>query len=195
MKKVEISIRKMRVSDYEVMAQWLSTKEVLEFYGDVNSPFSVERVRRKYGPRINGDVPIHPYIVEMDKIPIGYIQQYYLTAEQKEEYGYPSNLKIYGIDQFIGVPELFNQGIGTVMIKKFVDFLYETTDVQKLVLDPNLSNKRAIRCYEKCGFHKAIVINKGRNWLMEINKRDRWQVQLESEHVKLDFKNESPHPF
>lgn len=176
MKTDEISIREMRVSDYEVMAQWLSTKEVLEFYGDVNSPFSLERVRKKYGPRINGDVPIRPYIVELNSVSIGYIQQYRLTAEQKEEFGYPSNMKIYGIDQFIGDPDLFSQGIGTVMIKKFADFLYETTDVQKLVLDPTISNKRAIRCYEKCGFHKAIVINKGRNWLMELNRRDRWQA-------------------
>lgn len=37
------------------MEKWLSTPEVLEFFGDVNSPFTVEQVKRKYEPRINDD--------------------------------------------------------------------------------------------------------------------------------------------
>ncbi|TWT09276.1 GNAT family N-acetyltransferase [Planomicrobium sp. CPCC 101079] len=176
-----ITIRKMRVSDFELMAQWLSTKEVLEFYGDVNSPFSLERVKAKYGPRIHGDVPIHPYIVELNNSPMGYMQQYHLSDAKKEEFGYPASMKICGIDQFIGEPELFNQGLGTAMVKKFIKFLYDTTDFHKIILDPDISNKRAIRCYEKCGFRKVIVINAGSNWLMEYSRSNKWSVQQKAE--------------
>jgi aminoglycoside 6'-N-acetyltransferase len=49
----EISIRKMNHNDYEIMAGWLSTPEVLEFYGDINSPFTLEKIKSKYEPRIN----------------------------------------------------------------------------------------------------------------------------------------------
>jgi aminoglycoside 6'-N-acetyltransferase len=162
-----LTIRKMTQADFQVMAQWLSTNEVLEFYGNVNEPFSVERVKTKYGPRIDGTVPIHPYIVELDQVPIGYMQQYYLSEETQNAYGYPARLKIYGIDQFIGVPELFNKGIGTMMVKKFMDFLYEATGVDVIILDPDVSNARAIRCYEKCGFRKVKPINDGKLLLME----------------------------
>lgn len=162
-----ISIRKMKHTDYEVMSQWLSTKEVLEFYGDVNSPFTLEQVKEKYEPRVNGDIPVIPYIVELDGSPIGFIQQYKLTKEKQEEFGYPTYLTIYGIDQFIGYPHLFNKGIGTKMIKLFIEYIFENKDVDIIILDPAVSNLRAIRCYEKCGFKKVKKINDDTCWLME----------------------------
>ncbi len=36
--------QKMQHTDYEIMSQWLSTKEVLEFYGDMNAPFTLQQV-------------------------------------------------------------------------------------------------------------------------------------------------------
>lgn len=160
-----ITIRKMSHNDYKIMAQWLSTPEVLEFYGDVNAPFTLEQVQRKYGPRITGDVPVYPYIVELDKAPIGFIQYYRLTKEAYEEYGYHGTQHVYGIDQFIGVAACFNQGIGTAMIKKFLTGLFEKTKAEIIVLDPIISNERAIRCYEKCGF---VKVKGGTSWLMEL---------------------------
>lgn len=47
----------MKQTDYEVMYQWLSTKEVLEFYGEVTSPFTLKQVKDKYKPRVNGYIP------------------------------------------------------------------------------------------------------------------------------------------
>lgn len=79
-----VSIRKMQHTDYEVMTVWLSTEKVLEFYGDVNSPFTLAQVKNKYEPRVNGDVPVIPYIVELDRTPIGFMQQYKLNDEKKK---------------------------------------------------------------------------------------------------------------
>lgn len=115
-------IRRMNHTDYTVMAQWLSTKEVFEFYGDVNSPFTLQQVKDKYEPRVNGDIAVTPFIVELDSTPIGFLQQYKLNEEKQEEYGYPINLSIYGKDQFIGYPNLFIKGISTKMIRKFIEY-------------------------------------------------------------------------
>ncbi|MGY3187803.1 GNAT family N-acetyltransferase [Lysinibacillus sp. TE18511] len=41
-------------------------------------------------------------------------------------------------------------------------------DADVIILDPEISNKRAIRCYEKCGFSKVKKINNESNLLMEI---------------------------
>lgn len=160
-------IRKMKHTDYTVMAQWLSTKKVLEFYGDVNSPFTLQQVKDKYEPRVNGDIPVTPFIVELDRTPIGFLQQYKLNEEKQEEYGYPINLSIYGIDQFIGYPNLFNKGIGTKMIRKFIEYIYQYINVDIIILDPVISNIRAIKSYENCGFKKVKKINDGTSWLME----------------------------
>lgn len=164
----KLSIRKMHEEDYPIMAKWLSTREVLEFYGDVNSPFTIQRVKQKYGPRIDGQVPIHPYIVERNGEPIGFMQHYQLAKEVQKEYEYPSSLNVQGIDQFIGNPAFFNQGIGTLMIKAFLNHL-TTLSTDTVVLDPEVSNPRAIRCYEKCGFMKVRKINGGKNWLMKFS--------------------------
>lgn len=96
----------MKHSDFGIMAQWLSTKEVLEFYGDINSPFTLQQVKDKYEPRGTGAIPVIPYIAELDHTPIGFMQQYRLSEVEQEEFGYPANLTIYGIDQFIGFPKL-----------------------------------------------------------------------------------------
>lgn len=162
-----VSIRKMKHTDYEVMTQWLSTKEVLEFYGDVNSPFTLQQVKDKYEPRINGDIPVIPYIVELESTPIGFMQQYKLNEEKHQEFGYSTNLTVYGIDQFIGFPNLFNKGIGTKMIRIFIEYISQDKDVDIIIVDPVVSNIRAIRCYEKCGFKKVKKINDGTSWLME----------------------------
>lgn len=166
-----ITIRKMSHSDCNIMAKWLSTPEVLEFYGDVNAPFTLEQVQRKYGPRITGDVPVYPYIVELDRTAIGFIQYYRLTGEAYEEFGYHATENVYGIDQFIGATQYFNQGIGTAMIQKFLAGLFEKAEADVIVLDPDVSNARAIRCYEKCGFVKVKKVNDGTGWLMEVRAR------------------------
>jgi len=167
MKINSVSIRKMQHTDYEIMSQWLSTKEVLEFYGNVNAPFTLQQVKDKYEPRVNGEIPVVPYIVELDDKPIGFMQRYLIDDEQKEAWGYPADFIIFGIDQFIGYPELFNKGVGTKMIKLFIEDIARDKEVNRIILDPEMSNIRAIRVYEKCGFQKVKKINSGTSWLME----------------------------
>ncbi|GEN45385.1 hypothetical protein AHA02nite_11610 [Alkalibacillus haloalkaliphilus] len=117
---LKVLIRKMNEDDYETMAKWLSTEEVLEFYGDVNSPFDLVKVKEKYGPRIAGEVPVIPYIVELGDTPIGYMQKYSLSEEKKVGFGYFTHDQVYGVDQFIGVPSLFDKGIGTKMVRQLL---------------------------------------------------------------------------
>ncbi|MFB7158162.1 GNAT family N-acetyltransferase [Lysinibacillus sp. NPDC056232] len=162
-----IYIRKMTDNDYGLMAKWLSTKEVLEFYGDINSPFSIEQVRKKYEPRVRGEILVFPFIVELDGSPIGFMQYYKLQAEELKELGYLNNQVVFGIDQFIGIPKLFNKGYGTIMVSKFIELIIKITDAEIIILDPEVSNERAIRCYEKCGFTKVKKINNERALLME----------------------------
>ena len=167
-----VSIRKMVHADYEIMARWLSTPEVLEFYGDVDSPYTLDQVKAKYKPRVNGEVHVYPFIVELDTMPIGLMQYYKLAQEIQAEFGYSPTLNVCGIDQFIGVPEYFNQGIGTNMVTKFINTLFHLKDVDLIVLDPEVFNTRAVRCYEKCGFKKVKKVHNETCWLMELEARN-----------------------
>ncbi|WEG15251.1 GNAT family N-acetyltransferase [Alkalihalophilus pseudofirmus] len=163
-----IYIRKMTQEDFSIMAKWLSTNEVLEYYGDVNAPFSFEQVKQKYEPRVQGEVNVPPFIVEWQGTPIGFMQYYKLAEDKYNEFGYGRSLKVYGMDQFIGEPALFNKGIGTLMVSFFVRKIVKDTGADTVIVDPAISNVRAIKCYEKCGFRKVKQINEGREWLMEV---------------------------
>lgn len=159
----------MTDNDLHVMTTWLQTKEILEFYGDIHSPFTHEQVRDKYGPRVRGEGVVSPFIVELDNTPIGYMQQYPIQADEQKAYGHSTLQVIYGIDQFIGDPTLFSKGIGTKMVLQFIELIQQTTDADLIIMDPEISNTRAIRCYEKCGFSKVKTINNAAHWLMELD--------------------------
>lgn len=54
------------------------------------------------------------------------------------------------------------------MVSKFIDYVFQNTDTDLIILDTDISNVRAIKCYEKRGFIKVKKINNGDSWLMEI---------------------------
>ncbi|MEY9979749.1 GNAT family N-acetyltransferase [Lysinibacillus sp. RC79] len=96
------------------------------------------------------------------------MQYYKLQEEEQKELGYLNNQVILGIDQFIGIPKLYNKGYGTIMVSKFIELIINITDAEIIILDPEVSNERAIRCYEKCGFSKVKKINNESALLMEL---------------------------
>ncbi|WP_353733564.1 GNAT family N-acetyltransferase [Rossellomorea vietnamensis] len=73
------------------------------------------------------------------------------------------------MDCFIGESELFNKGIGTKMVKEFINQIIQEDAPDFIVLDPSKENKRAIRCYEKAGFKSRSEINEGTSLVMEFN--------------------------
>ncbi|RAZ81617.1 GNAT family N-acetyltransferase [Planococcus halotolerans] len=163
-------MRKMSHEDLKLMSKWLNTKEVLEFFGDPDAPLSTIQIREKYGPRIDGAVAVEPYIAETEGKPFAFMQCYRLTDEDYKSYGYSIEETIYGIDQFIGEPALFSKGYGTQMLTEFLSFVFNEKGADAVTVDPELTNPRAIRCYEKCGFQKIKKINGERKWLMEITR-------------------------
>ncbi|WP_180955043.1 GNAT family N-acetyltransferase [Bacillus sp. V3-13] len=78
----------MQIEDFPAMARWLRTPVVLEFYGGVENPFTLEMIHEKYGPRVRGEIPVVPHIVQAGKEPIGFMQCYQTTTDDKREYGY-----------------------------------------------------------------------------------------------------------
>ncbi|MNN98743.1 Bifunctional AAC/APH [compost metagenome] len=79
---------------------------------------------------------------------------------------------MYGLDQFIGETDYWNQGIGSQLITEVVKHLVEKRGASKIVLDPQAWNTRAIRVYEKCGFTKKKYLEK--HELHEGELRDCW---------------------
>ena len=170
----EIIYRKMTEKDIPLLTTWLQTPLVYEFFNGV--PSSCEEVHNKYLPRIQGKHPVKPYIFSYKGNPAGYLQKYKIESRAASEWGYAEEDTIYGMDCFIGDPDIFNQGVGTRMVRGFVNHILHSDSPSYIVLDPAKKNKRAIRCYEKAGFKIIREISDGSSLLMELEEIGRAHV-------------------
>ncbi|MEI2665404.1 GNAT family N-acetyltransferase [Rossellomorea sp. LJF3] len=149
-----LRVREMESKDAQLLAKWLSDPRVLEFYEGRDQSFDLNKVKKVFFDDEEDEIKC---IVEFGEAEVGYIQFYEVDDETKKEYGYGDET-IFGTDQFVGEPEYWNTGIGTKLVTGMVDFLTREKKADLIVMDPQSRNKRAIKCYEKCGFKKMKIL-------------------------------------
>jgi aminoglycoside 6'-N-acetyltransferase len=169
----ELRVRTLGSEDVQDLCRWLSDPAVLEFYEGRDRPLDPETARRCYLSKRGA--PVTGCIVEWRGRPIGFAQFYPLDAAEKTALGYGPADCIFGMDQFIGEPARWNQGIGTRLVTAMVEYLRGERGAGRVVVDPRTDNPRAIRCYEKSGFRKVKVLHE--NELHEGRRRDCWLME------------------
>ncbi|WP_413172515.1 GNAT family N-acetyltransferase [Anabaena azotica] len=180
--KDEIKLRPMRddKQDYLLMEKWRSDEEVLKFYGGRDDFYDFQKVVQTYKPRILGKEPLFPCIFSYQNIEIGYLQYYALNQlplHIREMYSLEKTEDVYGIDLFIGETQYWNQGIGTKVLSAVINYIFTGLQAVKIVIDANINNLRAIRCYEKCGFVKIKLLPS--HELYEGKYQDCWLMAIE----------------
>ncbi|OAS16376.1 hypothetical protein A8708_20375 [Paenibacillus oryzisoli] len=63
--------------------------------------------------------------------------------------------KIFGTDQFIGETAYWDKGFGKQLVTSMRDYLKSDHKADRVIMDPQQWNIRAINCYERCGFTKV----------------------------------------
>ena len=130
-----IRFRPLRSNDFPILLDWLQRPHVKEWWdngddtiGNVTAHFSsnMEATKR--------------FIVEFDGEDAGYFQ--YCRFDSRH----------IGADQFLGNGDGISKGIGTRCLLVFMDMIIAIESPEIISVDPHPENKRAIRCYEKCGF-------------------------------------------
>ncbi|WP_068616193.1 GNAT family N-acetyltransferase [Paenibacillus tuaregi] len=170
-----LKVRELEAEDSSVLVKWLSNPAVLEFYEGRDNPFDLDKVISVF--YASGDEEVR-CIVEYDDQAIGYIQFYTLDDKTKEKYGYGAgceNESIYGIDQFIGEDEYRDKGIGTLLVTSMTRFIIDDKKADRVVMDPQTRNTKALKCYEKCGFTRVKLLPKRE--LHEGEFRDCWLIE------------------
>nr|WP_147629053.1 GNAT family N-acetyltransferase [Oceanobacillus massiliensis] len=165
-----LKVCKLENKDKFLLAKWLSDPRVLEFYEGRDNPFDLEKVEKVFYRPEDSKTKC---IVEFYGNAIGYVQFYRLDDEAKKDYGYFGE-NVFGTDQFIGEVEYWNKGIGTLLVSTMTNFLIEEKKAERVVMDPQTRNARAISCYEKCGFNKVKILPK--NELHEGIYEDCWLI-------------------
>ena len=172
-----VSIEAMRddPSDYRLLARWLTDERVLEYYGGRDAPRPYERVVEKYGPRARGEDPVRACIISYRGEAIGYVQYY--PVDDASEYELDDATGAYAADIFIGEPEYWNRRIGTQALSALARYLFQALGARRIVIDPHVSNARAVRSYEKAGFVKAKVLPA--HEMHEGERRAAWLMIME----------------
>jgi RimJ/RimL family protein N-acetyltransferase len=83
---------------------------------------------------------------------------------------------------FIGDRRYWDKGYGTDAITSLIDFVFKRINARRIHLKTLESNKRAQKCFYKCGFTMCgSMINNGNNFILMELHRSQW-LQIKSKH-------------
>ena len=147
--------RRIEERDFDLLHQWMNHGEVKKWY--TKGTISFVRIQEKYGPCVTGESPKLTMIACLDGCPTGFLQAYSLGNYP----AYAAQVGIcdaVGIDLFIGETGMMNHGLGSSMLRGFVEKILPCEFTESMaVIGPEPDNKRAIRAYEKAGFRVFSV--------------------------------------
>lgn len=132
-----ITFRSLNSNDYLKLYEWCKKEFVYEWFEQ--RILSYDEIVNKYEKKLK-EGRQELYIIECDNKDIGLVQTY----------KYDENT--YEYDLFIGDEDYLNRGIGTIVVNKINDIIYNKYKVNSIILRPFKRNIRAIKCYLKCGF-------------------------------------------
>ncbi len=172
-KEMNITFKEFTLEDVPLYYEWAEREHVKNiWFLDGYQP--KEFILKK----IEGNGIDYPFVILDEGKPIGHIQFWDVHARdllEKEEVDYftGSPPGTFGIDLFIGEEEYLGKGYGTEILRKFTRLLFEKYQAQKIVIDPNADNIRAIKSYQKAGFKFSRVDHdpvSGETWILEMEK-------------------------
>ena len=170
-----IRFRPLTMDDLPLMLRWLCAPHVRKWWPD--GPNTLRGVTAKYAPRIAGELPTRCFVIEYCNRPAGFIQVYRLRdyPEYNRHIQAPDNYA--GIDLFIGDPGLVGRSIGTRAVVSFLrSVVFANPSTRACAIGPEQANHRAIRAYEKAGFHywKTVAVPHERSpeYVMLIQRED-----------------------
>lgn len=157
----DLAIRQMRddPADYELFVRWRNEPHVAEWWttDDDPTPTTFDRVVAEYGPRAEDASWATGCIINVGDRPIGYTHFYRWSAEADEarEMGIPDIDGAFGLDIFIGEPDMIDRGVGSRTVALLARHLFDDRRATSVALLTPVGNERAHRAYEKAGFRKV----------------------------------------
>lgn len=156
--------QKVRQGDIRLIRYWLMEPHVADWWTPAEEDIRIMEQEMR-DPRPN----LIRYIVSFGARDFAYIQVYDPAGDEFWADN-PQSPGTYGIDQFIGDPQMIGFGHGTNFIKAFVVELKKQSEIKRIIVDPAPDNVPAIRCFSQVGFkkEKEIMTPDGTALLMSI---------------------------
>jgi RimJ/RimL family protein N-acetyltransferase len=145
-----ISFRLMTREDIPLVHEWHQRPHVVRWW-TVRKTF--EETEAHYLPTIEGTEPTDHYLALSDGEPLGMIQTYLVADYPDWAALVGEGENTAGIDLFIGDEAQTGRGLGTEMIRRFVEeIVFARPETVACIADPDVENAASIRAFEKAGF-------------------------------------------
>ncbi|GAB5390069.1 MAG: GNAT family N-acetyltransferase [Alphaproteobacteria bacterium] len=152
----------MQPDDLAVMAKWLRMPHVQQFWSP--APDTAKALHDKYFGDASQEPGLRRCIIRAENQPIGFIQRYKVTGADHPYWPFlpdaclalkiPPVDRAMGLDLFIAEPSALGIGLAVPIIRKFT--AKHCAEAPLLVIDPELSNTKAIHVYTRAGFRPVM---------------------------------------
>lgn len=141
----EIHFRKATIKDLSLLKYWDQQLHVITASGvDDEIEWEIE---------LNSSSPFSEYLIAiLNERPIGVVQIIDPANEETHYWGFDVEQNLRAIDIWIGDASDLGKGYGTKMIKLAIELCFSNPQISAILIDPLVSNKDAIRFYERIGF-------------------------------------------
>ncbi|HJD55363.1 MAG TPA: acetyltransferase [Rickettsia endosymbiont of Pyrocoelia pectoralis] len=176
---ININFISLSTSDFPLLLKWLEEPHI-KLWWDEDIKWTSKLIKEKYENYVEGykklefqgkiiKSPIYAFIINLDNIPIGYIQ-YYNKNDFPLEQGYDASelpKSCAALDYYIGKTEYIGKNIGFKILSLFIE-RYIAQKFDYVFVDPDSINVKAIHVYKKAGF-KVIkrISNESITWMIK----------------------------
>src|SRR5260221_12192758 len=141
-----IAFRPLGAGDLQQVFLWLGRPHVSKWYAAAPSSFA--EVVAKYGPRTEAGNAVRAFVVVLDGAEVGYIQTYPLAQVPEYAALLGCGAGAAGMDLFIADPGRMNRGLGSSVVRRFVDDVVFAQDgVSVCIAGPSEGNAAPIPAF------------------------------------------------
>lgn len=160
--KKEIKFQPLKHEHLEHLLRWMQSPHITPWWGD-GIQWTESAIKEKYTPYTCGwklelgqKKAIYPYIIYVEGSPVGYIQYYNALDFAREGFDvkkYPTQAaqSLAALDFYIGEQDYLGKGLGERILKEFLH-THVFAHFDACLVDPDRSNKSALKTYSKAGF-------------------------------------------
>ena len=154
----EISFEPLNENHFSLIHRWFNALHIQAFYS--LRPWTIEEVRQKLIPYIEGVGKMKCYIISIDKTPIGYIQCYPVKNHPWDSQNLTDEViqDSAGLDLFIGEKEFIGKGLSSQILDAFLKS-HIWSHYRYCLADPDVRNAASVRLFKKCGFQEYQKID------------------------------------
>lgn len=140
----------MAREDLRLLHEWLQRPYVQRWWTERQT---YEQVVEHYGPSIDGGEPTDHYVALLDGQPIALVETYLVSDHPEYAALVGVGEGVAGVDLFIAEEALTGQGLGTELLRRFVEeIVFARPKTIACIAGPDARNAASIRAFEKAGF-------------------------------------------